>query len=87
LVPCSSESFFFPSVIRKHNTITLPAVLYGCETWSVTLREEHGLWVSRQIFLQKEDEVTGDWIRVHIEELHNLYSLPHITRMIKSRRK
>jgi hypothetical protein len=66
-------------------------VLYGCETWSLTLREEHRLRVLdksvlRRIFGLKRDEVTGDCRKLHNEELHNLYSLPNIIRMIKSRR-
>jgi hypothetical protein len=58
-------------------------VLYGCETWSLTLREEHRL---RRIFGSKRDEVTGDWRKLHNEELHNLYSLPNTIRMMKSMR-
>jgi hypothetical protein len=66
-------------------------VLYGCETWSLTLREEHRLtvfenMVLRRIFGPKGDEVTGDCRRLHNEELHKLYSSPNIIRMIKSRR-
>jgi hypothetical protein len=66
-------------------------VLYGCETWSLTLREEHRLRafenrVLRRIFGPKRDEVTGGWRKLHNEELHNLYSCPSIIRMIKSRR-
>jgi hypothetical protein len=69
----------------------LPVILYGCETWSLTLREEHRLRVSenrvlRGIFAPKRDEVLGDWINMHNEELHHLYSSPCIIRMIKSRR-
>jgi hypothetical protein len=65
-------------------------VLYGCETWSLTLREEHRLRVFenrvlRRIFGLKRDEVTGGWRKLHNEELHNLYSSPSINRMIKSR--
>jgi hypothetical protein len=61
-------------------------VLYGCETWSLTLREEHRLRVFenrvlRRIFDPKRDEVTGDWRKLHNEELHNFYSLPNIIRM------
>jgi hypothetical protein len=59
-------------------------VLYGCETWSLTLREEHRLRLLR-IFGPKRDEVTGGWRKLHNEELHNLYSSPSITRVIKSR--
>jgi hypothetical protein len=55
-----AESFVF---------IILPFVLYGCETWSLTLREEHRLRVLRRIFGPKRDEVTGEWRRVHNEEL------------------
>jgi hypothetical protein len=66
-------------------------VLYGWKTWSLTLREEHRLRVFenrmlRRIFGPKTDEVTGDWRKLHKEELHNLYSSPNIIRMIKSRR-
>jgi hypothetical protein len=61
-------------------------VLYGCETWSLTLREEHRLRVLRRIFGPKRDEVTGGWRKLHDEELHNMYSSPSIIRMIKSRR-
>jgi hypothetical protein len=65
--------------------------LYGCETWSVTLREEHRLRVFenrvlRGIFRPKWDEVTGEWRKWHSGELHNLYSSPDISRQIKSRR-
>jgi hypothetical protein len=57
-------------------------VLYGCETWSLTLREEHRLRVFenrvlRGIFGPKGDEVMGDWRELHNEELHNLYSSPN----------
>jgi hypothetical protein len=66
-------------------------VLYGCETWSLTLREEHRLRVFenrvlRRIFEPKRDEVIGGWRKLHNEELHNLYCSPNIIRMIKSRR-
>jgi hypothetical protein len=66
-------------------------VLYGRETWSLTLREEHRLRVFenrvlRRIFGPKRDDVTGDWRKLHNDELHNLYSSPNIIRMIKSRR-
>jgi hypothetical protein len=73
------------------STIILPVVLYGCETWSLTLREEHGLRVFEnrvlsRIFGRKRDEVTGEWRKMHNEELHNLYSSPDIIRQVKSRR-
>jgi hypothetical protein len=66
-------------------------VLYGCETWSLTVREEHKLRVSenrvlRRIFGEKRDGLTGVGRKVHNEELHNLYSSPSIIRIIKSRR-
>jgi hypothetical protein len=56
----------------------LPVVLYGCETWSVTLKEEHRMRVFenrvlRGIFWPKRDEVTGEWRRLHNEELNDLY--------------
>jgi hypothetical protein len=66
-------------------------VLYGCETRSVTLREDHRLRVFenrvlRRIFAPRRDEVTGDWRKLHNEELHSLYYSPNIIIMIKSRR-
>jgi hypothetical protein len=66
-------------------------VLYGRETWSLTLREEHRLRVFenkvlRRIFGLKRDEVTGEWRKLHKKELHNLYSSPSIIRIIKSRK-
>jgi len=72
-------------------TIILPVVLYGCETWSLTLREERNLrvfenMVLRRIFGPRGDEVTGEWRRLHNEDLNNLYSSPNIVRVIKSRR-
>jgi hypothetical protein len=67
-----------------------PAVLYGCETWSLTLREEHRLKVFenrvlRRIFGPKRDEVTRERRKLHNEELRDLYSSPSIIRIIKSR--
>jgi hypothetical protein len=66
-------------------------VLYGCETWSLILREERRLRVFenrvlKRIFGPKRDEVTGEGIKLHNEELNDLYSLPNIVRVIKSRR-
>jgi hypothetical protein len=63
--------------IRIYKTIILPGVLYGCETWSLTLREEHRLRlfenrVLRRICDPKRDEVTGGWRKLRNEELHNL---------------
>jgi hypothetical protein len=77
--------------IKIYRTIILPIVLYGCETWSLTLREEHRLRVFenrvlRGIFGPKRDEVTGEWRRLHNEELNGLYSSPNIIRVIRSRR-
>jgi hypothetical protein len=68
--------------------IILPVVLYGCETWSLTVREEHKLRVFenrvlRRIFGSKRDGVTGEWRKLYNEELHNLYSSPSIIRIIK----
>jgi hypothetical protein len=76
---------------RIYRTITSPVVLYGCETWSLTIRQEHGLKVFekrvlRRIFGPKRDEVTEGWRNLHNEELHNLYSSPSIITMIRSRR-
>jgi hypothetical protein len=77
--------------VRKYKTIILLVVLYGCETGSVTLREEHRMMVFENrvlggIFGPKRDEVTGEWRKLHSGELHNLYSSPDIIRQIKSRR-
>jgi hypothetical protein len=74
-----------------YRTIILPVVLYGCETWSLTLREERRLRVFenrvlRRIYGPRRDEVTGEWRRLHNEELIDLYSSPNIVRVIKSRR-
>jgi hypothetical protein len=76
--------------VKIYKTIILSVVLYGCETWSVTLREEHRLRVFenrvlRGTFGPKGDEVTGEWRMLHSGELHNLYSSPDIIRQIKSR--
>jgi hypothetical protein len=65
-------------------------VLYGCEIWSLTLREKHRMSVFenrmlRRIFGPRRDEVTGDWRKPHNEELHNLYSSQNIITMTKSR--
>jgi hypothetical protein len=65
-------------------------VLYGCETWSLALREKHrlrvfGNRVLRKIFGPKRDEVIGGWRKLYNEELHNFYCSPSIIRMIKSR--
>ena len=77
--------------IKIYRTIILPVVLYGCEAWSLTLREERKLrvlenMVLRRIFGPRRDEVTGEWRRLHSEKLSDLYSSPNIVRVIKSRR-
>jgi hypothetical protein len=69
----------------------LPVVLYGFETWSLTLREERRLRVFenrvlRRILGPKRDEVTGEWRKLHIVELNDLYCSPTIVRVIKSRK-
>jgi hypothetical protein len=77
--------------IKIYITIVLPVVSYGCETWYLTLSEEHrlrmfGNRVLRRILWPKRDEVTGEWRRLHNEELHDLYSSPNLIQMIKRRR-
>jgi hypothetical protein len=77
--------------VRIYKTIILPVILYGCETWSLTVRKEHKLRVFenrvlRRIFGPKRDVVTGGWRKLHNEELHNVYSSSSIIRIIKSRR-
>ena len=77
--------------IKIYRIIILPVVLYGCETWSLTLREERRLRVFenrvlRRVFGPKRDEVTGEWRKLHNSELSDLYSLPNIVRVVKSRR-
>jgi hypothetical protein len=72
--------------VRIYKTIIFPVVLYGCKTWSLTLREEHSLRVFenrvlRRIFGPRRNEVTGDWRKLHNEELHNLNSSPNRIRM------
>ena len=74
--------------IKIYRTIILPVVLYGCETWLVTLREEHRLRVFenrvlRRIFAPKRHGVREEWRKLHNEELNDLYSSPNIFRVIK----
>ena len=75
--------------MKINRTIIPPVVLYGCETWSLTLREERRLRVFenrvlRRVFGPKRDEVTRGWRKLHNEELRDLYSLPNIVRVVKS---
>jgi hypothetical protein len=77
--------------IKIYRTIILPAVLYGCETWSLTLRVESRLRVTenrvlRRVFGPKRDEVTGQWRKLHNEELCDLYSFPNMVWVVKPRR-
>ena len=77
--------------IKIYRTKILPVVLYGCEAWSLILREERKLrvfenMVLSRIFGPRRDEVTGEWRTLHNEELNDLYSSPNIVRVIKSRR-
>jgi hypothetical protein len=74
--------------IEIHRTVILPVILYGCETWSFTLRDELRLRVlkdklQRKICGSEKEEVTGDWREMHNEELYELYSTPYIIRGIK----
>jgi len=77
--------------IKIYRTISFLVVLYECETWSLTLREEHRLRVFekrvlRRIFGHKRDEVTGVWRKLHNEELNDLYFSPNTVWGIKLRR-
>ena len=71
--------------IKIYRTIILPVLLYGCETWSLRLRVFENR-VLRRIFGSRRDEVTGEWRKLHNEELNDLYSSPNIVRVIKWRR-
>jgi hypothetical protein len=77
--------------IKIYRTIILPVVLYGCETWSLTLREELRLRmfedrVLKRTFGPRRDEITGEWRKLHNGELNDLYYSPNIVQVIKSRR-
>jgi len=77
--------------IKIHRSIIVPVVFYGCETWSLTLREERRLkvfesMVLRRTFRSKMNEVIGEWRKLHNVKLNDLYCSPHIVRVIKSRR-
>jgi len=86
-----SSSFLSKNIkIKIHRTIILP-VVYGCQTWSVTLREERRLRVFeyrvlRRIFGPKKNEITGECRKLHSEELNDLYCSPNIIRVIKYRK-
>jgi len=78
------------SHVNNECLYTVQLVLYGCGTWSLTLKEERRLRVSenrvlRRIFEHKRDEVAREWRKLHIEELYDLYCSPYIIRVIKSR--
>ena len=87
-----SSRFLYKNLkIKIYKNIILPVVLYGCETWSLTMREERKLrvfenMVLRGIFGPRKDEVTVEWRRLHNEELNYFYPSPNIVRVIKSRR-
>jgi hypothetical protein len=92
LISPSTESHVFPCYknikINEYKTIILPVGLYGRETWSLTVREEHRLRVFenrvlRRIFRTKREELAGGWRRLYNEELHDLYASPNIDRVIK----
>jgi len=89
------QNLLFSSLLSKNSktkfyrAIIFPVVLYGCDTWLFTLREEHRLWVFenrvlRRIFGPKRGEVT-EWRGLHIEELYDVYFSPNIFWVIKSR--
>jgi hypothetical protein len=92
----SPKSFVFPSHIKKklkikiYKIVILPVVLYGCETWSLTLGEEHRPRVFEKRVLRKifgpKGEEDGSWRKLYNDEFHSLYSSPNILRVIESRR-
>jgi hypothetical protein len=96
LAAIQSRTFIFSSAVtntklRIYKTMMLPLILYGCETWSQSLRGKHRLGVFenrvlKKIFGLKSDEVTGVWRKVHNKVLRDLYSLSSIIGIIKSRR-
>ena len=85
----SSSNLLFK--IKMYITIILPVVLYGCETWSLTLKEVRRLRMTENRVLSvicgpKRDDGRGEWIKLRNEGLNDLYSQPNIVRVIKSRR-
>ena len=85
------STFFFRECLLPFGVETFAAILFGCETWSLTMREEHRLGViqnriMRRIFGPKGDDVTGDWRKLHNEELNGMCATSNIIRVIKSRR-
>ena len=96
---CITGTFVIPASLKKkknikvkiYKTVILPVILYACETWILTLREEKRLQVFenkvlRKIFGPKRDDQTGEWKRLYNGELHDLYGKPDIIRIVKSRR-
>jgi hypothetical protein len=92
----SVQNLLSSSLLSKHlkmkiyRTIILPVVLYGCEAWSLTLREDRRLTLFENRMLRREfgpkrDKVTGEWRKLHKEELNDLYSVPNFVRVVKSR--
>ena len=77
--------------LKIYRTVILPVILYCCKSWSTTLADEHKLRVFEnrvlgKIYGPKRDEMTGEWRRLHNEELHGLYDSPDVIRIMKSRR-
>jgi hypothetical protein len=86
---CFSSNLLSKNInIRIYKTIILPVVLYGCKTWSLTLREKQGLspFENRVLMrISRRNRVTGDWGKLNSEGLHNLYSSPRIVRVVKAK--
>ena len=79
-----------PTIAIRFGNLLQFLVLYGCENWSLTLREDRRRRVFEnrvlRVFGPKGDQVTGEWKKLQIEEISDLYSLPNIVRVVKSRR-
>ena len=89
----SVQNLLSSSLLSKNLKIKIyrTVILHGCETWSLTLREERRLRVlenrvMRRMFGLKRNKVTGEWRKLHNEELNDIYCSPNIVRVIKSRR-